>query len=218
MPSSDSDVRNPTGITLTPEQLEQSFCSGYWDHAIRYGIQYYVAGRFSAASGHSPISANLLHHAVELFLKACLAHDDSAGRIREYADSKKGYRHNLPRLWEEFKKRKPSSALTEFDRIVEELHKFEEIRYPERLIDAGVTIIVDIFAAASEGHPAPEDDPTRYVLKLDEVDALMGLLFEATHCNPELFLQYVCDERRRLYYDTLVTTLFGRSGPAQLKC
>jgi hypothetical protein len=211
MSVANSDARNPTGSLLTPEQLEEFFRTGYWDHAIRYGIQYYVAGRFAAASGHVPIVANLLHHAVELFLKACLAYDDPAGRIREYAHTKKGYRHNLPLLWAEFRKRNPSLDHPEFDRIVEELHKFEEIRYPERLIETGATIVINIFAVGTTDTTSPVNDPKRYVLNLYEVDALMGLLFEATRCNRELYLTFVDDERRRLYYDTVATTLFGRS-------
>ena len=208
------DNRNPIGITLTQEQRDQSFREGYWNHAIRYGIQYYVAGRFAAASGFTPVLANLLHHAVELFLKACLAYDDPVERIREYGNRKTGYRHNLPLLWKEFKKRNPAVIRPEFDAIIDALHKFDEIRYPEQLIDGGATIITDIFAVEDQRRDDGEDKQTLYVLKLPQIDELMGLLFTATHYNPDLIVQEVNDDRRRLYYDKLTTTLFGRAAVA----
>ena len=209
-----ADNRNPTGIELTQEQRDQSFREGYWSHAIRYGIQYYVAGRFAAASGFTPVLANLLHHAVELFLKACLAHDDPIERIRQYGSSKTGYRHNLPLLWKEFQTRNPVVARADFDPIIEALHKFDEIRYPEQLIDGGATIIIDIFAVDEQRRDDREDKRTLYVLKLPQIDELMGILFTATRCNCDFFLAEVNDERRRLYYDKLTTTLFGRSAVA----
>ena len=208
------DDRNPTGIELSHEQRDQHFREGYWSHAIRYGIQYYVAGRFAAASGFTPVLANLLHHAVELFLKACLAYDDPVERIRQYGNSRTGYRHNLPLLWKEFKKRNLAVVQPEFDPIIEALHKFDEIRYPEQLIEGGATIIVDIFAVEDQVRDDRKDDQTSYTLKLPKIDELMGLLFAAARCNRELFLAEVNDERRRLYYDKLTTTLFGRSAVA----
>ena len=206
--------RNPTGIELTQEQRDQVFREGYWSHAIRYGIQYYVAGRFAAASGFTPVLANLLHHAVELFLKACLAHDDPIERIRQYRNGRTGYRHNLPLLWKEFKKRNPAVARPEFDPIIEALHKFDEIRYPEQLIDGGATIIIAIFAVEGQPREVREEEQTLYVLKLPQIDELMGLLFKATRCDCDLFLAEVNDERRLLYYDKLTTTLFGRMAVA----
>ena len=206
--------RNPTGIKLTHEQRDRSFRERYWSHAIRYGIQYYVTGRFAAASGFTPVLANLLHHAVELFLKACLACDDPIERIRQYGSSKTGYRHNLPLLWKEFKNRHPTVARAEFDPIIEALHKFEEIRYPEQLIDGGATIMIDIFAVEASGRYDREDKQTLYVLKLPQIDELMGILFTATRCNWDVYLAEVNDERRQLYYDKLTTTLFGRSAAA----
>lgn len=209
MSSAHSDPLETSGMPrLTQDQRDQSFRTSYWDLAIRYGIQYYVAGRFAAASGFTPVTANLLHHALELLLKACLAYDDPSERIRQYGKDKNGYRHDLPRLWQEFKKRNAVALQPEFDRIIEELHKFDEIRYPEQLIDGGATIITDIFAN-EEPPQKHQDKGTLYVMKLPEVDELMGVLLKATHWNRELLMAEVNDERRRLYYDKLTSTLFG---------
>jgi hypothetical protein len=88
------DDRNPTGVKLSQEQIDESMRQGYWDHAIRYDLNYYVAGRFATAHHFNPVSANLLHHAVELLLKACLAHDDPLEAILKYGDWK-AYRHDI---------------------------------------------------------------------------------------------------------------------------
>jgi hypothetical protein len=60
---------NPTGITLTQNQKDESMREGYWSHAIRYGLEYCVTGRFATAHQFTPVGANILHHAVELLLK-----------------------------------------------------------------------------------------------------------------------------------------------------
>jgi hypothetical protein len=36
-------------------------------------LQYWIAGRYAAASSFNPVAANLLHHAIELLLKAAIA-------------------------------------------------------------------------------------------------------------------------------------------------
>ena len=206
-----ADTPNPTEIKLTHDQLDESFRQRYWSNAIRYGIQYYVAGRFATASGFTPVSANLLHHAAELLLKACLAYDDPVVIIRQYGDCKKGYRHNLLRLWTEFNKRHASLARPEFDTVIGALHKFEDIRYPEKLIENGATISIGLFEVENPISGDGIDPNTLYVLMLPQVDRLMNILFEASHGNPVVFLGEVNDERRRLYYDKLATTLFGRT-------
>src|SRR5271165_1727334 len=128
------NARNPTGITFTKEQKDSWMREGYWDHAIRYSLDYYIAGRFAIAHHFTPVGANILHHAVELLLKACLAHDDPLEKILEYWHPKKGYGHDIVRLWQEFKARQTSPAPAEFDAVINSLHAFEDIRYPETLI------------------------------------------------------------------------------------
>ena len=204
------DIRNPTGVTLTQEQKDQSAREGYWIHAIRYGLEYYVAGRFATAHHFTPVSANILHHAVELLLKACLAHDDPLGRILEYGHPRKGYGHNLLLLWQEFKKRR--TVPTEFDAIIEGLHAFEDIRYPETLIRDGATISIGIFEVETPILIDGKVPENAYSLMLPQIDRLMGLLFEASGANPPAFLPRITDDKQALiYYDMVRPTLFGRT-------
>ena len=136
------NARNPTGIRSTQEQMDKSFRQMYWACAIRYGLQYYISGRFATANRFTPICANLLHHAIELLLKACLSYDDSLETIEKYGHREKGYGHNILLLWDAFKKRQPAPGPVEFDAIVAALHDFEEIRYPEKLIRNGATCLL----------------------------------------------------------------------------
>lgn len=64
MMTTEVNTRNPTGITLTQEQKYRLMRESYWDHAIRYGLEYYIAGRFAIAHHFIPVGANILHHAV----------------------------------------------------------------------------------------------------------------------------------------------------------
>ena len=203
------NARSPTGITLTKEQKDSRIRQGYWDHAIQYSLDYYIAGRFAIAHQFAPVGANILHHAVELLLKACLAQDDTLEKILEYGHKKRGYDHNIVRLWQEFKERRGAAA--EFDAVIKGLHAFEEIRYPETLIRDGATISIDIFDAEN---PVAGDDqmPEKtYKLTLPQIDRLMGLLFDASGANPQAYLRRVTDDAHALrYYDMVRPTLFGR--------
>lgn len=204
------DIRNPTGIVLTREQKDQSLREGYWIEAIRYGLDYYIAGRFATSHRFMPVSANILHHAVELLLKACLAHDDPLDRILEYGHPRKGYGHRLNLLWQEFKKRR--AVPTDFDAIIEGLDAFEEIRYPEKLIRDGATIVIDLF----DNHTTvPENmrvTEKAYGLKLPQIDRLVGFLFDASGANPPFFLSRIEDDKQALkYYEMVRPTLLGRT-------
>jgi hypothetical protein len=71
--------------------------SGEWEEFFKTAGQYYVGGRFAAFAGFIPITGNLLHHAVEMFLKGGLSKNGSS-----LVDLKK-MNHNLPNIWAKFK-------------------------------------------------------------------------------------------------------------------
>lgn len=210
------NVRNPTGIKFTQEQIDESFRERYWMFATRYGLQYYVSGRFATANRFTPVCANLLHHAVELLLKACLSYDDPLDMILKYGDWKKGYGHNILLLWTAFKERRPAAVPAEFDAIIEALHEFEDIRYPENLIRNGARISIGLFVVEEPIQSNDQMLEPSYVLMLPQIDRLVGLLFEASHANPEVFLREITDEQGLKYYEIVKTTLFGRPAPGAL--
>lgn len=204
--------RNPTGIKITKEQKEKSFKEDYWRHAIQYGLQYYVAGRFAIVNGFTPVSANLMHHGVELLLKACLARDDSYETILKYGYKKEGYGHDIALLWAAFKGRREAAVPEEFDKVIEGLQAFEDIRYPEHLIQHGAVIRFGLFDVSEPIRDNSQRPERPYSLQLPQIDRLMGLLFEASDGNPNVFLQDITagHERLLIYYEMLRATLLGR--------
>ena len=44
-----------------------------WLHLFGLGLDYYIAGRAAAMAGLAPVAGNLLHHAVEMLVKADLS-------------------------------------------------------------------------------------------------------------------------------------------------
>jgi hypothetical protein len=91
---------------------------------FRNGCQYYVAGRYAAFAGFASTVGNVLHHAIEHFLKGGLSKTRSLPELKQLG-------HNLPRIWEAFKTQVHDPALAQFDGVITTLHEFEEIRYPD---------------------------------------------------------------------------------------
>jgi hypothetical protein len=179
------DPRNPTGIVRTQQEIDESTRQTYWIHAAEYGLQYYVTGRFAVASRFTPIGPSLLHHAVEMLLKACLAYNDSVETIKSYGH-KRSYRHSLVKLWEEFRRRNVNIDTTEFDGVIYRLDAFDHIRYPDNLVTEGAYLQVGMFEVEQPTAPpeTPERSEPTYTLMLPQIDRLIRLLFEHTHFNP----------------------------------
>ena len=94
------------------------------------------------------------------------------------------------------------------------MHKFDDIRYPETLIQNGASIRIDPFDMEKPELAFENADPDNsYALVLPQIDRLMGALFNALHVNPEFFLREVesANERVRLYYPKLIATFLGRT-------
>lgn len=146
---------------------------------ISLGLQYYALGREGARSLQLiPVSGNLLHHAVEMALKALLV------RVL-HLDGLKGLRHNLEALWERATATHPPINSDRRCETITELHRFESLRYPERVIAEGAVMRLSLFA------PPPERGDTTvpwYDLVLEDVDELFQAIFRETGLNPPFFL------------------------------
>lgn len=194
-----SSPANPTGIVLMQQQIDESFKASYWDHAVQSGTFYYIAGRYAALAHFMVVHANILHHGVEMLMKASLAKGDSASRIREYGHPKRGYGHSLGKLWQEVKIRNPRSDFARHDATVATLDKFEDIRYPEDLLRDGAQIVINLHDVP----PAPPGNTTPTVpsfeLSLPAVDRLMALLFELVKYNPEVLRMHLRSDHAVTY-------------------
>jgi hypothetical protein len=79
--------------------------------------QYYVAGRFGVFAWLNPVAANLMHHAVEMYLKGALL-KSKAKTLKELRDK---FGHSLLKCWAAFKAQVNDPALSEFDTVISEI-------------------------------------------------------------------------------------------------
>jgi hypothetical protein len=173
---------NTTGkLTLTPEQRELSFAESFVDMAFDYGLQYYGAARFAFASAFTQVAPTLLHHAVEMFLQACLAIQDTPAQIHQYRQTY--FSHKLPKLWADLKPRYPAGGLHEFDEAIADLERFREIRFPENIAEHGASMQVGL---GEPGHASGSShDPAReFNLGTPRIDKLVVKLFGIADRNP----------------------------------
>ena len=156
---------------------------------FRLGTSYYVSGRFAHYADAVPVAGNLLHHAIEMFLKGCLVR---AGVTEEERFKLK---HKLVRLWREFRNHAPDPPLDTFNDAIADLDRFEELRYPEvaarEHAKSGKKGGVLIGVGPGPHAPAIRADGKKvalYSADTDKIDALVIALFKAGSCNPRAFL------------------------------
>src|SRR2546426_8091764 len=145
---------------------------------FRSATHYYIAGRFSVISSLFPVGANLLHHAVEMYLKGALSSHLTLGELRKLG-------HSLNNLWKKFKTVFPDANLTRFDDAVSALHRFERLRYPDTVLVEGMTgtfalLRAHVVQAQTTGSPMPP----AYYLVLEDVDHLVKVVFDKANVNP----------------------------------
>lgn len=140
-------------------------------HIIGYfkmGNQYYVSGRFSGRAGFLPVYGNLLHHALELFIK---------GALLRSGDDRERKTHNIKKLWSDIKRRVEKPDLAEFDQCIRELQKFENIRYPvEQAKEIG-------FRWSKEDRnkgKQPWGEMPRYEVSMTQIDELVSAIYDAS--------------------------------------
>jgi hypothetical protein len=159
---------------------------------------YYAAGRFAFWTKLSSISGNLFHHAIELFLKGHLLLTMTPDELQNK------FRHNLPRIWKHFKAMVPDGTLQRYDRTIADIHTFEAIRYPEDVITKGARFQLEVARRDLERNIKRKTSVTgglpRYTFALEEVDALVILLFTVCSRNPDFFLRGRVPEETRLKY------------------
>lgn len=158
---------------------------------LSLGIHYYLVGRFAALGHLMPVAGNLLHHSIEMLLKGALSEWLSFKRLKDLG-------HNLPKLWQEYKKREDTSELGKVEWAIDKLDKFEAIRYPDGYLRNGAEITLKIHRAepnffGSEGIPTIHS----YELALEDVDEAMMLLFRKLRINPDFFTAGLTEDVKR---------------------
>jgi len=143
----------------------------YFDKATAY----YVAGRFAFFAELTEVAGNLYHHAIEMYLKGCLVR---AG-VSEEKRRKLG--HRLDETWAAFRQDARDPALDRFKGVIDDLHVFEKLRYPE-------SAPLDMAVALEHKRGDIVIDPTfsvkhRFHLILGDLDDLVIALHRAGSVN-----------------------------------
>jgi hypothetical protein len=155
--------------------------SGADYHFYKLGVQYYIAGRFAAMTALTPVAGNLLHHAVEMFFKGRLAH-----RLTLDQMASRPYGHVLPRIWQEFKGLFHDD-LSGFDGLIQRLHAFDTLRYPDDILECGAHISIGFVSGDLVAGHSPMPNQPVYQLSVTDLDALVSRIFDLCHINPEAY-------------------------------
>jgi hypothetical protein len=155
-----------------------------------WAMQYYVAGRLAARAGLVPVYGNLLHHAVEMFLKTALSGVVSPKELRD------DYRHDLKKLWARFKVEVADTSLDHFDATILALHEFEELRYPDKIPHAAIEMDVTWKPVPAAKSSSGSGSARRYECVIADIDGLIIEIMDRIPLNPSFFVVKLGDSGR----------------------
>jgi hypothetical protein len=160
-------------------------------HFFMLGGQYYVAGRFATFAALNPVIGNLLHHAIEMFIKGAISKSKSLDELKTIG-------HKLPKLWDELKRQAKDEPLARFDGVIANLDTFEEVRYPDKIMTDGMASIIAITkaAAVTTQQGAAANSVRQYKLCLEEIDELAAIIFKIANRNPVGYLPRLKEDAR----------------------
>ena len=158
-------------------------------HFLHSAANYYIAGRYGVFAHLSSVSANLLHHAIEILMKAA----QSTMSLKEL----KGFNHRLPELWAAFRQAFPTTPAQPFTQVINALHKFEELRYSDSIVQDGASIIIGPGPRPSAPLKSAARAKRHYELWLDEIDALVGIILQRCSYNPDFIFAGVFRKETR---------------------
>ena len=149
---------------------------------LKLAVQYYIAARSAALAGLMPVSGNLYHHAIEMFLKAQL----SQAKSLEVLKNRLG--HDLSALWQSFKGDFLTISFEQFNDTIASLCPFENIRYPENMIKEGAQMAIIWNKSPFLTGSLLESRVPRYEICVNDIDLLVARIFEVCSKNPLFFM------------------------------
>ena len=162
-----------SAATPHPDAYEQFF---------KTALEYYVAGRAALICRATLVPGNLFHHAVEMLVKGQLVEDGSPdGPSKIPRNSATNSRRSGRRSKADF----PPMGLSEFNQMIDELERFESIRYPDEILKHGAQIGL----GWGRGRPIVSSSGTepKYQIGMGDVDAFFGRLFPLCRMNPKAY-------------------------------
>jgi hypothetical protein len=155
-------------------------------HCITLAIHYYAMGRAAAAFHLIPLAGNLLHHSVEMSIKGLLVTKLGLAKLRKIS-------HNLEELWTAAIATQRAMDSETRRETIEQLHRFEAIRYPDNILTHGAAIHVNWTGLPRVGSSLTV--PV-YNLVIEHVDEIFRAVFKATGKNPQFFLPSLSEDAR----------------------
>jgi hypothetical protein len=140
--------------------------------------QYYAVGRFAALTHCIPVAGNLIHHAVEMFIKCALIRTSSLGDLKALG-------HRLPILWSRFQAVHSQVRCSHLDSAVAEIERFERLRYPDSVVAEGMQVSMTIYRAHFARLPDGPQPP--YHLVLEDVDEIASVAMRASGLSSSSF-------------------------------
>jgi HEPN domain-containing protein len=153
---------------------------------LKAAFHFYITARFATINSFTPVSGYLAHHAIEMFLKAGLVEATSENERMLVSE-------DLPRIWQQYKQLRANPALDKFDRTINDLHRFENARNPDRL--SRYAMILEVGFGRNPSPTLPTE--LRYQMALEELDELVKLIFETSGINAAYFVDSVVPDALR---------------------
>jgi hypothetical protein len=164
------------------------------DQFMQLAFQYYVVGRTAYFQSLMPVCGNLLHHAVEMSLKAALTDKLTLPELENF-------RHKLRRIWTAFTKLHPDAKTPEFRQTVAQLDRFEKLRYPNFILKNGAMLQWYLFREHiipnQSGKPCVKPMVPEFPLVLEDIDGLLELVVEKAGINPRFYTSSMSKEAQK---------------------
>ena len=144
----------------------------------RLAGQYMASGRFSALAHCLPVAGNILHHAIEMFLKCVLVKTLTLKELKSLG-------HDLNTLWARFVELHPDPRNGSLNSAVAELEKFERLRYPDSVVLEGMQASFTV--ARAHFSPLPPGPQPPYHLVLEDIDAIAYAAAKASGLSSAAF-------------------------------
>lgn len=166
---------------MKTEPTQFSGANGPFDiQCVTMGLHYYFAARWSAQASLAPLCGTLYHHAIEMLLKARLSQSLPPARIKRFG-------HSLPSLWSTFCSDVAPANLSEFDSTIALLDRFENIRYPDSMVNEGAEILISWTPSEPAPRSGSHPSPPQYTLVVSDLDRLVRRILEVSSKNPHFF-------------------------------
>jgi hypothetical protein len=162
----------------------------YAIRAIQVSVQYYVAGRFAAAAHLVPVAGNLLHHAVEMLLKACIVHKAGFAGLHR--------RHELPKLWRAYKRVFGVVDVADLDNVIASLQRYEHIRYPDDTMREGAGMTIQFEPSPSPKSSKPGSVPD-YTLEMPDLDGFVRRIIVSGPVDSQVLVSHLHSPHAHTY-------------------